>query len=165
MKNRNGQIEVEKALNKSHKWKSEGMDKITNFWLHSLPCTHDLLANVLSEIMRNPENTPDWLPEGLTYLIPKSKERNNPKNYRPVTCLSTIYKLLTSIFAERAYSFIVSNDILPIEQKGCKRGSDGCKDQLLINRMIIENVRVGIEISVWLGSTIIMPLIVYLMTG
>ena len=29
--------EVEKALNKSHKWNSAGMDKITDFWLHSLP--------------------------------------------------------------------------------------------------------------------------------
>ena len=130
-----------KALNKSHKWKSTGMDKITTFWLHSLPCTHDFLANLLSEIMRNPESTPDWLPEGLTYLIPKSKETNNPKNYRPITCLSTIYKLLTSTLAERAYSFIESNDILPIEQKGCKRGSYGCKDQLLINRLFIENCK------------------------
>ena len=109
--------EVEKALNKSYKWKSAGMEKIKNFWLHSLPYTHDLLANLLSEIIRNPENTPDWLPEGLTNLISKSKETCNPKNYRPITCLSTIYKLLTSILAERTYTFIESNDILPIEQK------------------------------------------------
>ena len=77
--------EVEKALNKSHKWKSVGMEKITNLWLHSLPCTHDLLANLLSEIMRNSEKTPDWLPEGLTYFIPKSKETSNPKDYEPIT--------------------------------------------------------------------------------
>ena len=132
---------MEKALIKPHKWKSAGMDKITNFWLHKFPCTHDLLVNLLSEIMRNPENTPDWLPKGLTYLIPKSKETSNTKNYRPITCLSTIYKLLTSILAERAYSFVESNDIIPTEQKGCKRGSYGCKDQLLINRMIIEKLQ------------------------
>ena len=32
-------------------------------------------------------------------------------------------------------------NIFPIEQKGCRRGSYGCKDQLLINRMILENSR------------------------
>ena len=133
--------EVEKALKKSHKWKSAGIDKVTNFWLHSLPCTHNILANLLSELVRNPENSPDWLPEGLTYLLPKTKETNKPKNYRPITCLSTTYKLLTSILTERTYTFIESNDLFPIEQKGCKRGSYGCKDQLLINRMIIENCK------------------------
>ena len=30
-------------------------------------------------------------------------------------------------------------DIFPIEQKGCRRGSYGTKDQLLINKMILEN--------------------------
>ena len=133
--------EVEMALKKSHKWKSAGVDKITNFWLHSLSCTHDLLAVLLSEVVRNPENTPDWLSEGLTYLLPKTTETYQPKNYRPITCLSTIYKLLTSIITDRTYAFIESNDLFPIEQKGCKRGSYGCKDQLLINRMVIENCK------------------------
>ena len=30
-------------------------------------------------------------------------------------------------------------DIFPIEQKGCRRGSYGTEDQLLINKMILEN--------------------------
>ena len=28
-----------------------------------------------------------------------------------------------------------------MEQKGCKKGSHGCKDQLLINKMILEHCR------------------------
>ena len=31
--------------------------------------------------------------------------------------------------------FLDHNNTLPTEQKGCKRGSYGCKDQLLINKM------------------------------
>ena len=31
--------------------------------------------------------------------------------------------------------------ILPIEQKGCKHGSYGCKEQLLINKMVIEDCK------------------------
>ena len=48
-------------------------------WLHSLPSTHDLLANLLSKITKNLENTLDWLPDGLKNLISKSKEKINEK--------------------------------------------------------------------------------------
>ena len=52
-----------------------------------------------------------------------------------------MYKILTFILIERTYTFLDENELLPTEQKGCKRGSDGCKDQLLINKMILENCR------------------------
>ena len=74
-------------------------------------------------------------------LLPKSKETNISQNYRPITCLSTMYKILTSIVTERTCNFLDTNDILPSEQKGCKKGSYGCKDQLLINKMFLENSR------------------------
>jgi len=89
--------------------------------------------------MENPDVTPDWLTEEIMYLLPKSQETKNPKNYRPITCLTTMYKLLTSIINERIHSFLEQNLILPQEQKGCKRNSYGCKDQLLINKVILEN--------------------------
>lgn len=43
----------------------------------------------------------------------------------------------TSIIAERSYNS-PDNDLLPAEQKGYRRGSYGCKDQLLINKAILE---------------------------
>ena len=52
-----------------------------------------------------------------------------------------MYKILTSILTEGSYTFLEENELLPTEQKGCKRGSYGCKDQLLINKMILENRR------------------------
>ena len=50
-----------------------------------------------------------------------------------------MYKILTSIFTEYTYPFLIDSDLFPDEQKGWKRGSCGCKDQLLINKMILEN--------------------------
>ena len=50
--------------------------------------------------------------------------------------------MLTSILTERSYTHIITkNDILPEEQRGCVRDSYGCKDQLLINKMIIEDCK------------------------
>ena len=74
-------------------------------------------------------------------MLPKTEETAKPKNYRPITCLPTLYKILTSIITDRTYKHLDENELLPMEQKGCKKGSYGCKDQLLINKMILEHCR------------------------
>ena len=43
--------------------------------------------------------------------------------------------------AGRTYSHLEQNDLFPLEQKGSRRGSYGCKDQLMINKMILENCK------------------------
>ena len=89
--------------------------------------------------MQNPEKTPKWMGEGTTYLLAKSNGTKDPKNYRTITCLSITYKLLTSVLTDRTYSQMVQNDLFPLEQKGFRRSSYGCKDQLRINKIINEN--------------------------
>ena len=79
--------------------------------------------------------------EGTTYLLAKNNETNDAKNYRPITCLSTTYKLLTSVLTDRTYLHLERNNLFPLEQKGCRRGSYGCKDQLLVNKMLLENCK------------------------
>ena len=133
--------EVSQALKKSHKWKSPGCDKIPNFWLNTFTNAHSDHEKMFNKVILEPDSAPSWFTKGITYLHPKSNETENPKNYRPITCLSTLYKILTSIITERTYSFLDANNILPTEQKGCKKGSYGCKDQLLIDKMILENCK------------------------
>ena len=50
-----------------------------------------------------------------------------------------MYKIITSILTDYTYSFLIDTGIFLDEQKGCKRGSYICKDQLLINKMTLEN--------------------------
>ena len=111
--------EVEFPLKKSYKWKFPGLDKLPNFWLNILTSAHKVLTHTLSQTMKNPEQIPQWLAKDITYLLPIASETNNPKNYRPITCLSTTYKLLTSIITERTHSFLEQKELLPCEQKGC----------------------------------------------
>ena len=133
--------EVRTALAKANKWKCPGIDKIPNFWLNVLTETHVEMAQQYNDMMKHPNKCPKWLVQGWTYLLPKSDETQNPKNYRPITCLTTTYKILTSILTERTYNFLDCNNLLPNEQKGCKRGSYGCKDLLLVDKMIFENCK------------------------
>jgi hypothetical protein len=84
------------------------------------------------------DSIPEWLTAGLTYLIPKNENTENAKNYRPVTCLPTTYKLITSIISRRMQKYMDNENLLPKEQKGCCSGTKGCKDQLLISKVIRE---------------------------
>ena len=77
-----------------------------NFWIKNLTSIHEDLAQAYNDIVKNPEKCPKWLTQGITYLLPKTTETSDPKNYRPITCLPTMCKILTSIIAERTYNFL-----------------------------------------------------------
>ena len=55
--------------------------------------------------------------EGTTYLLTKSNDTKDPKNYLPTTCLSTKYKRLTLVLTDTTYSHLEQNDIFTLEQK------------------------------------------------
>ena len=48
-------------------------------------------------------------------------------------------KLMTGILAEKMYSHIKIKNVLPSEQKGCRKGSLGTKEQLLINKTVLRD--------------------------
>ena len=62
-------------------------------------------------------------------------------NFRPITCLPLIWKLLTGILAEELYEHLEKTNLLAREQKRCKKGSRGTKDQLLIDKMIVKDCK------------------------
>ena len=63
-------------------------------------------------------------------------------NFRPITCLPLIWKLLTGILAEELYEHLKKKkNSLPWEQKGYRKGSRGTKDQLLIDKMIVKDCK------------------------
>jgi hypothetical protein len=63
----------------------------------------------------------------ITYLIPKSGDSKEVRNYRPNTCLTTMYKTLTEIIAKRISTHLEQQSLLPAEQKGCHPGSKVAK--------------------------------------
>ena len=58
------------------------------------------------------------------------------ENFRPITCVPLMWKLLTGIISDDMYCFMENENLLPEEQKACRRKSKGTKDQLLINKTI-----------------------------
>ena len=84
---------------------------------------------------------PQWMMTSKTILLPKNTETEKAKNYRPIACLNIMYKLYTGILNQFIDDHCESNSIITIEQAGGKKGSWGCTDQLLINKMILDEVR------------------------
>ena len=64
-----------------------------------------------------------------------------PKNYRPIACLPTTFKILTSVIADRLYSHLEKEAIRTPEQSGGKKDCYGYRDQLMINNVILENCK------------------------
>ena len=91
--------------------------------------------------MQDPSLTPEWLVEGTTNLLPKKEETWIPKKYRPIACLPTTFKILTSVITDRLYNHLEKESIMTPEQRVGKKNCYGCKDQLMINNAILENYK------------------------
>ena len=77
---------------------------------------------------------------GRIALVQKDKNKVNvTSEYRPVTCLPIMWKLLTGIISERLYNYLEETNTIPHQQKSCRRKCKGTKDQLLIDKMVMMN--------------------------
>jgi hypothetical protein len=132
--------DVTETLKTTLNWKASGRDQIVNFWLKQLTATHKHIAALFNKLIEE-DQILECLTAGATFLIPKNENTDNPKNYRPVTCLPTIYKLLTSIISRRIQKYMEDENLLPKEQKWCCRESKGCKDQLLISKTKLQDCK------------------------
>ena len=85
---------------------------------------------------------PSWLIRGRTSLLHKDKSKGNvTSNYRPITSLPIMWKLLASVIADQIYAHLDQENLLPEEQKGCRKGSTGTNDLLYIDRAVIKEVK------------------------
>ena len=93
--------------------------------------------------------------KGRTVLIQKDKSKENvASNYRPITCLLLVWKLMTGILAEEIYGFLSIEIGLPEKQKGSRKNTRGTNDLLFIDRMILREVKMR-------KKSLSMPWIVY----
>ena len=87
-------------------------------------------------------SVPSLLTRGRTSLLQKEKSKDNvASNYRSITCLSLMWKLLTGEIADQIYAHSVQEKLLPEEQKRYRKGSRGTNDLLYIDRALIKEVK------------------------
>ena len=83
---------------------------------------------------------PSWLTQDRTVLVIKDPQQGIiPSNYRPITCLSTTWKLRSGIVADKIG---VHMDVyMHKAQGGIGGGSRGSKHHLLINQSVAKDAR------------------------
>ena len=130
---------LKKQVRKIPNRKSPGPDGVQGYCIKNLSNLHGNIALQLDRCLQE-NNMLSWMVTGKTLLCVKELEKGNAvANFRPITRLPLLWKLLTGILAEELYEHLEQANILPQEQKGCRKGSRGTKDQLLIDKMIVKN--------------------------
>ena len=80
--------------------------------------------------------------KGKTTIIQKDPSKGTaPSNYRPITCLPRMWKILTAQIREEIYYSLTSSGLFPDEQKGCRKGSRGIVELLYIDQHILNESR------------------------
>ena len=130
-------------------WQVPGPDLVQEFWLKNFSSLHERVRLQLRECL-DCGFVPSWLTRGRTSLLQKDKSKDNvASNYRPITCLPLIWKLLTGVIADQIYAHLDQQKLVPEEQKGCRKGSSGTNDLLYIDRAVIKEVEVrSLEIRI-----------------
>ena len=115
-------------------------DGVQGFWLKKIASCHERIAMQLNSLLNKEAALPLWMTLGKTILCQKDPAKGNEvSNFRPISCLPLMWKLMTSILADGMYAYLDVNSLLPSEQKGCKKRSRGTKDQLLIDQMVLRD--------------------------
>ena len=120
--------------------KALGRDLIVDYWIKRLMSTHDHLMSLYVKLLINEIDLPNWLTLTVTNMLPKNNDTNDPQNYRPITCENNMLTIYTAIIAQIVDEHCVKNNVITLNQAGGKSGSWGYIDQLLINKMITEEV-------------------------
>ena len=136
-----GLEDVKAGIRKMANWKAPGPDGVRGFWFKRFPSLHPSIAATLQGCLTRGD-VPAWMVKGRTVLIQKDSAKGTvASNYRPIACLPLMWKLLTGIFSDKVYDHLKDNNLLPDEQKGCRRKSRGTKDQLLIDKAVLREVK------------------------
>ena len=133
---------VTKQSKKMPNWKRPGPDGVQGYWIKNLTALHERIAVQMNDLIVNGNEVPKWITTGKTILCQKDPSRGSAvDNYRPISCLPLMWKLMTGIISNSVYDYLEINNIFPSEQKGCKRKSRGTKDQLLIDKTVMKDCK------------------------
>ena len=106
---------LKKILGRMPNLKSPGPDLVQGFWLKNFSSLQERVRLQLKECLDS-GFVPSWLTRGRTSLLQKDKSKDNvASNYRPITCLPLMWKLLTGVIADQIYAHLDQEKLLPEE--------------------------------------------------
>ena len=133
--------DIRNGMSRMANWRAAGPDLVQGFWFKKLTGFHFRLRECLQDCICQ-GNVPEWMVRGRTVLIQKDTAKGaQASNHRPIACLPMLWKLLTGVMREKLYHHLERNGLPADEQNGCRMGSRGSKDQLLVDKAILKSCR------------------------
>ena len=130
---------VRKQIRKMPNWKIPGPNGVQGYWIKNLNNLRNSIALQLYTCLQE-NNLPKWMVTGKTLLCMKEIQKGNlVSNFRPITCLSLIWKLLTGILAEELYKHLEKNKFITMGTKGMQERKRRHKRQLIQLQLLQHN--------------------------
>ena len=132
---------LKKILGRMPSLKSPGPDLVQGFGLKNFSSLRERVRLQLKESLDS-GFVPSWLNRGRTSLLQKNKSKGNvASNYRPITCVLLMWKLVSGVIADQIYAHLDQEKLLPEEQKECRKGSRGSNNLLYIDKALIKEIK------------------------
>ena len=128
------------TVRKKKNWSAPGPDKITNFWWKKLPCIMKLIVDLFHNIINVLLTIERWVCAGRVALLPKEGVWSEA-NQRPITCLNTIYKWITSVLLHFHNEHLNKYRLSQVDQRGAMKNSSGTVNNLLIDDVVMRDAR------------------------
>ena len=97
---------IKERIHKMSNWKAPGPDGVHGYWIKMLVSMQERIALHLQSCITRGE-VPDWMTTGRTVLLLKDKSKGKEvSNYRPITCLPLMWKLITGMVADEIYNHL-----------------------------------------------------------
>ena len=132
-------IDLLKMTLKNIKLENARPSGIHYFWFKKLTSIQDRLALEMNRCLQRAQ-VPKWMIKGRTTLIQRDWSKETaPNNYRPITWLPMMGKILTVQIMEEIYHSLTSHALFPEEQKEYCKGSRGTAELLYIDQILNES--------------------------
>ena len=132
---------AKKEVAKKKGWTVPVIDGILNYWWQKLEPIQKALKRAFTKVKEYNTNIPTWWLTGRTVLLPKTKNLEDEKNYRLMTCLNTSYKIMTGVVEKYMREYVMESDIWNEGQLEAIEGVLGIVDQLIVDQCIMEEVK------------------------
>ena len=119
------------------KYQTPGHDGIHGYWFKKFISIHHRLATEMNRCLQE-TFIPEWTTKGKTSLIQKDlQKRNRPNNYRPITCLRLMVKILTAKIKVEINDPLTYRRRFPNEQKECRKWTRWVGELIYIDQLIL----------------------------
>lgn len=139
-------IQIDKAVwtevvKKAKGRKAPGPDGVPNILWKKLKSANKLLYHWISQIVDSKLKVPRWMVRGRIILLFKGGDPEGVGNYRPIACLNTCYKLLTSVLTKLIGEHV--RGVIPASQLAIQPGIWGCTHAHILDRALVRDATHG----------------------